>query len=604
APRDISLLRGQAVFDVITSGVEGASFDVQTVAGRAVASGSRFLVKTSAESAEVAVARGVVQVTARRGASAELHAGEESELSGEAPPQAKPAPRVSYLFDFARKSEADALPGVPESKSTLVGRDPRWQKEAPLDLRDFAVDVHVEGGFARTTIDQTFFNPKPRQLEGVYSFPMPKGAAISRLAMYVDGTLMESAIVDRSRGRDIYEGIVEQRRDPALLEWMTGNTFRMRIFPIPGRTEKRIFMSYTQPLEHLYGSDRLVVPIPPIDQLADHAKFSVRVVDGGRYEIGSPSHPVEITDKGADRLVTLEQKDVRLGQDLVITMREKDRADGAGGDDEARVFDEGDTRYLLARSSPELRKLAPAERTRRGRRIAVLFDVSASRSEQALAAQARFVDGLIDAFDETDEVTFLTVGHEVSLMPGGLVPARRVRREEVARFLSGKAEGLGDTRLDLGLSAASGALGEGEQERQVIYVGDGIFVGQGLTPSKTSQAEQLVSALGGRTRFIGVGIGDTVDRGTLDAVANATHGLSIEVGESEDLGHRAFDLVATTYTPCLSGLSADLLDANGRPISGASVALRSTRVCDGERIEVVTRAGREIPAAKVRVHGR
>ena len=605
APREISLLRGQAVFEVVAGAAGSASFDVETVAGRAVASGSRFLMKAAAERSDIAVARGVVQVTAKRGASADVHAGEESVLSGEAPPKATPAPRVSYLFDFARKTEADAPAGASEGKGTLVGRDPRWQKEAPLDLREFAVDVQVEGGFARTTIDQTFFNPKPRQLEGIYSFPMPKGAAISRLAMYVDGELMESAIVDRSRGRDIYEGIVEQRRDPALLEWMTGNTFRMRIFPIPARTDKRIFISYTQPLEHLYGRDRLVVPIPSIDQLAARAKFSVKVVDGARYEISSPSHQVEITEKGADRLVTFEQRDAKLGQDLVISMRENDPTAGAGAaEDEARVFDEGDTRYLLARSSPDLRALAPAAKARSGRRIAVLFDVSASRSQQSLAVQARFVDGLIDAFDETDEVTFLTIGHEASIMPGGLVAARNIRREEVGRFLSAQAEGLGDTRLDLGLAAASGALGAGPEERQVIYVGDGVFVGQGITPSKTSQAEQLTSALGGRARFIGVGIGDTVDRATLDAVANSTHGLSIEVGESEDLGHRAFDLVATTYTPCLSGLSADLVDASGRPVPGATVALRSTRVCDGERVEVVTRASRELPGAKVRVRGR
>ena len=35
-------------------------------------------------------------------------------------------------------------------------------------------------------------------------------------------------------------------------------------------------MSYTQPLEHLYETDRLVVPIPTTDQAAAHASFSVK----------------------------------------------------------------------------------------------------------------------------------------------------------------------------------------------------------------------------------------------------------------------------------------------------------------------------------------
>jgi len=612
APRSVELVRGQAVFDVIHvasdevgGAVEAASFDVQTVAGRAIASGSRFMVKASVKSAEIAVAKGMVQVFGERGARAEVHAGEQSTLSGDVPPEAKPAPRVSHLFDFARKPEADGVPGAPTGKGTLVGRDPRWQKEAPLDLRDFSIDVHVEGGFARTTIDQTFWNPRPRQLEGVYSFPMPKGAAISRLAMYVDGTLMESAIVERSRGRDIYEGIVEQRRDPALLEWMSGNTFRMRIFPIPGRTDKRIFMSYTQPLEHLYGSDRLVVPIPSVDQVASHAKFSVKVVDGARYEISSPSHKVEVTDDGANRLITFEQNEARLGQDLVVSLREKsDDGEEAVEAPSARAFDQGAHHYILARTSPDLRALAPAAKSRASRRIAVVFDVSASRSQEAIAAQARFVDGLIDAFDETDEVTFVTVGHEARVMPGGLVAARGIKREDVARFLSASGEGVGDTRLDLGLVAAGAALGDEERDRQVIYVGDGFFVGQGVAPSKGSEAELLTRSLAGRARFIGVGIGDSIDRGTLDAIANATNGMAIEVGEGEDMAHRAFDLVATTYTPCLGGLKAELLDAAGRPVEGALSAVTASRVCDGERVEVVLRAPRGSAASKVRVRGR
>ena len=42
-------------------------------------------------------------------------------------------------------------------------------------------------------------------------------------------------------------------QDPALLEWVDGSTFKMRIFPLEARQEKRIVLSYTQQLPSLYG---------------------------------------------------------------------------------------------------------------------------------------------------------------------------------------------------------------------------------------------------------------------------------------------------------------------------------------------------------------
>ena len=53
--------------------------------------------------------------------------------------------------------------------------------------------------------------------------------------------------------RRIYNSIVAKKKDPALLEWVDGTTFKMRVFPLEGRQEKRIILSYTQRLSPLYG---------------------------------------------------------------------------------------------------------------------------------------------------------------------------------------------------------------------------------------------------------------------------------------------------------------------------------------------------------------
>jgi Ca-activated chloride channel family protein len=64
--------------------------------------------------------------------------------------------------------------------------------------------VHVEDGFARTTIDQTYFNHDSNRLEGTLYFPLPPDASLSRLAMYVGEYLMEGGMAERERARNVY----------------------------------------------------------------------------------------------------------------------------------------------------------------------------------------------------------------------------------------------------------------------------------------------------------------------------------------------------------------------------------------------------------------
>lgn len=622
APRDMQLVRGQAVFEVMSTGRD-SPVAVRSARGRAdVIAPAKFWMRAGDTSAEVVVARGEVHLGALLGGGTTLvRAGQEGSVEGTDAPRTEAAPRMSHFFDFARTSEVPEISGVEASASrprgTLTARDPRWGGEQPLLIRAFDVDVVVEDGFARTTVDQTYFNPRERQLEGTYTLPMPRGAAISRLAMYVDGTLMEGAIVGRSEGRDIYEGIVEARRDPALLEWMSGNTFRMRVFPLPARTEKRIFLSYTQPLEHLYDRDRLVVPIPHVDQRAARAHFKVRVVGGAGKNITSPSHAITRAEDGADEIVSFSAEDYELGQDLVLSM---------GGDgvttepDWSAVATKGADTYAMVRHSPDVRGLAadPIAKSEHApkpaRRMAVLFDASASRTRQDLAAQARFVDGLLDALDYGDEVVLITAGYDAQPMPGGLVKVGAANREEISKFLASRVDGVGSTNLRAGLEAALKELGEAERgvTREVVYLGDGVEVDAGVSKERTAhwlpqragrRANGLAQLLRG-ARFLGVGIGDTVDRGLLDALADATHGMSIAVGEDEDLKHRAFDLVAATYAPCIEALEAQVLDAKGALMPRAVAVNVSSHACDGERVEVVVRAPRSEPApATIRVRG-
>ena len=156
-------------------------------------------------------------------------------------------------------AESPLVPASKHAGGALIAVDPDGQ-EAKLSLRKYHIDVHIEDGFARTTIDQTYFNHNAWRLEGTFYFPLPPDASLSRLAMYVDGNLMEGGMAERDYARNVFEEIVYRQKDPALLEWVDGSTFKMRVFPLEARQEKRIILSYTQRLPALYGRTTLSLP--------------------------------------------------------------------------------------------------------------------------------------------------------------------------------------------------------------------------------------------------------------------------------------------------------------------------------------------------------
>lgn len=119
----------------------------------------------------------------------------------------------------------------------------------PLKLKDVNVHVVQRGHLARTEWILTYQNTKNQDLRGDFIFPLPDQASVSDVGLYFGDQLRHGVVVEREKGRSAYEDIVHRRVDPALAEWSTSNLFRLDVYPIPAKGEKKIFVSYDQRLE-------------------------------------------------------------------------------------------------------------------------------------------------------------------------------------------------------------------------------------------------------------------------------------------------------------------------------------------------------------------
>ena len=134
-----------------------------------------------------------------------------------------------------------------------------------LEVVRHDVVVTIQHPVVETVVTQEFQNPHPFNVETTFFYPVPPGATVTGMALWVPGIgRREARMLERQKAREIYQGIVNEKRDPALLERMDGNIFRIRIFPVLARTRQRVELRFVQPVAVTGpGSYRLTLRRPP-----------------------------------------------------------------------------------------------------------------------------------------------------------------------------------------------------------------------------------------------------------------------------------------------------------------------------------------------------
>src|SRR5205823_4993906 len=155
----------------------------------------------------------------------------------------------------------------------------------------------INNTIAVTKVTQVFHNTETRQVEALYSFPVPKGASVANFSMWINGKEMVGEVVEKKRAKEIYESYKQVRRDPGLLEQTNYRTFEMRVAPIAARAEQRIEVTYYQQLDFDHDWATYTYPLAtntrPNLTTSTAEKFSLTVDAKSAIpimEMTSPSH--------------------------------------------------------------------------------------------------------------------------------------------------------------------------------------------------------------------------------------------------------------------------------------------------------------------------
>jgi len=569
--RHLTLIAGEVFVEVRPmSLVEGVGpFVVQTPKRELTAVGTKFAVRADAATTGVLVTQGYVVASGHDGL---IPAGSELTPDG----AVADAARASYLLDWTRDLMAEAdtplVPGSDFGGGALVAVDASGA-QAKLSLRRYHVDVHVEDGFARTTIDQTYFNHANWRLEGTFYFPLPPDASLSRLAMYVDGKLMEGGMVERDFGRQVYEKIVTSQRDPALLEWVDGSTFKMRVFPLEARREKRLVLSYTQRLPADYGRMSYRFPAGHNLEVVRDWSFHARVVGGAHLAAASPSHPdMSVARQGNDLILAAAAREVAINRDVVLQL-----ADAGPATTEVARFSGAEhdgNRYLMLRYRPQLE--ARSDKSPDGRDWVFLFESSGDRDPLLARTQIEIVRALLGNAEHNDTFAILAAGTNVRAFAPEARPVTPEYVKAGLDFLDG-VHLIGALDLGHALDEAGSYLKKAKNP----YL---VHVGSGVAAMGERRDDVLAKRLPAGTRYVGVGVGRRWNRNLMKMAAERSGGYVTQINPDEPLSWRGFELHAALTMPRL--LDVKVTDNAGRQwLTFAGSITAGEEICAALRLD-------------------
>jgi Ca-activated chloride channel homolog len=457
-----------------------------------------------------------------------------------------------------------------------VFTNPEW-----LNIDYHRVTVDVANQIATTNVDMQFTNEGEALAEGTFMFPLPQGAAVDQLTMYINGLAIDAKILPAEEARNIYNEIVRQYRDPALLEYVGSSAIQANVFPIPPGESRRIEIRYSQVLEVDNGLIHYVYPLKVTNLLSPRPveQMSVNVNVSSNDEISniySPSHSIALSRNednksfraGYESGSFVAQDDFSLYYGIssetinvnLLTYRESATEDG--------FF------MLLVQPPVTLPDDAVIAKD-----VIVVLDQSGSmfgdKWDQAREAAVYVLDHL-NPQDRFNVVLFST---------GWRVYSNNMEEKDQADsaidWVRGQ-EAIGGTDINGALTTALDMVGE--RPTTILFLTDG------LATEGETDTQNILANISATTRpnvsIFTFGVGDDVDTFLLDAIVRDHHGTGTYVRPTERIDEEVASLYTKISAPVLTGIT---LDMGGVQIQDAYPTMPLPDLFAGSQLTVVGR---------------
>lgn len=429
----------------------------------------------------------------------------------------------------------------------------RSEDGTTVPLVEVVGTARAEGLLLQTTLRQRYVNRSGRNVEAVYTFPLPRSAVLLGLAFTLGERRLSGRVAERKVAERAYEDAIDDGDSAVLLERTGDGLYTVSVGNLMAGEEATVELRYGELLSFVQGQVRVAIPttvaprygnaaaagvaphaVPDADLGASYAaRFSVELAGAlAEGAVSCPSHAARMQRTDASVVVSLEG---HLDRDFVVVV------DGLAGRPMATLARDGDGWVALASFLPALERASEAPLT-----LKVLVDCSGSMQGDSIAQARAAVARLVERLAPQDRISVSAFGSTVAHAASGLRKANAAHRAACLGWAEAQQADLGGTEIEGALASLFVHGGTEGRNADVFMITDGqTWAGDAIVARARANDQRV---------FI-VAVGASPAESTLSPLAQATGGAVEFVTPNESIEAALMRLFARLRQPRAAGVT-------------------------------------------------
>lgn len=444
------------------------------------------------------------------------------------------------------------------SDGVLIPTEPVIE-ENPFVLLEHNVDMTITDLIATVKIDEVFWNDSDYSQKVIYLFPIPKGAIISDFKMKVGDTYYTGEVMESDQARKEFQALVKQNKNPALLEYMNENYYRIEIPSFKPHEERAISLTYSQELSNNDGLVKLQYPL----EIESLLKTNIRKINisgtitsnnAQIYFVDSDTNTIEqtISDDKFSASFSFKREDFKPINDFILKF--------GLGENQVEAYMSTDTPDLgyntfLLEIHPDVNyeDYQPKD-------VVFVLDKSGSMSGMKYVQAQKAAEFIISRLYEDDRFNLILFNHDIEAFKYYFNLFESNKKKEAIDWIYSSRAG-GNTNiygsLDMALRVFHNA--ENLQNPILVFLTDGIPT-EGITDPEAivKHVNEFSQGING-LRLFAFGVGYDVNTYILDLLTTNNNGQTYYVTENESIETEIARLFSSISKPVLSDVKVTFM---------------------------------------------
>jgi Ca-activated chloride channel family protein len=460
-------------------------------------------------------------------------------------------------------------------------------KPSAAVLQGVQASGRLDGLFFELTVRQTYRNTGARNLEVVYTFPLPLDAVLLGLDVELGGKRLSGTVCEKRDAEGRYEAAIAEGDTPILLERSGDGLYTASLGNLmPGETAVLEYR-YGQMVSFEHDRVRLCIPTVIAPRYGDAVRdgrlqghqaphttldaahgFALTLDLAGEWaqaEVGCATHGCTTQPTPTGRRLALSDG-AWLDRDVVVTLRPREIGSAAS------LVADGEGHVAMASF-----RLAPSSAQRNSASHKLLVDCSGSMAGDSIASARKALAHVAGQLRATDRFSYSRFGSGVVHGLRKLAPANATNLAMLQAMIAGTDADLGGTEMQPALASTFAIRGGDESGADVLLITDG----------EVWNADEMIDAArAARHRIFAIGVGSAPAESLLRRLAAATGGACEFATPGESLQAGVDRMLSRIRQRPLGRVRVEWRDAQDRVIEPAWTAGVPAAVFAGDTVHM------------------